>query len=65
MDDGGDHHPRGGIRCDVGRMASAFKTLVRNGAMSIPRWLEEQGFDVVASYEALARRLCHVRAFLF
>lgn len=33
------------ITVDVGRMASAFKTLVRNGAMSIPRWLEEQGFD--------------------
>lgn len=33
------------ITVDVGRLASAFKTLTRNGAMSIPRWLEEQGFD--------------------
>lgn len=33
------------ITVDVGRMASAFKTLVRNGAMSIPRWMEEQGWD--------------------
>jgi capsid protein len=33
------------ITVDVGRMASAFKTLTRNGAMSIPRFLEEQGLD--------------------
>lgn len=33
------------ITVDVGRMATAFKTLVRNGAMSIPRFLEEQGLD--------------------
>ena len=33
------------ITVDVGRMATAFKTLTRNGAMSIPRFLEEQGLD--------------------
>jgi len=33
------------ITVDVGRMATAFKTLVRNGAMSIPRFFEEQGLD--------------------
>ena len=33
------------LTVDVGRMASAFKTLVRNGAMSIPRFMEEQGLD--------------------
>jgi len=33
------------LTVDVGRMATAFKTLVRNGAMSIPRFLEEQGLD--------------------
>jgi glutaredoxin len=26
-------------------MAAAFKTLTRNAGMSIPRFLEEQGFD--------------------
>jgi hypothetical protein len=33
------------LTVDVGRMASAFKTLTRNAGMSIPRFLEEQGFD--------------------
>lgn len=33
------------ITVDVGRMASAFKTLTRNAGMSIPRFLEEQGLD--------------------
>jgi capsid protein len=33
------------ITVDVGRMATAFKTLTRNAGMSIPRFLEEQGLD--------------------
>jgi capsid protein len=33
------------LTVDIGRMASAFKILVRNGAMSIPRFMEEQGLD--------------------
>lgn len=33
------------LTVDVGRMATAFKTLTRNAGMSIPRFLEEQGLD--------------------
>lgn len=33
------------ITVDIGRMATAFKTLTRNAGMSIPRWFNEQGFD--------------------
>lgn len=33
------------ITVDVGRMATAFKTLTRSAGMSIPRWFEEQGLD--------------------
>jgi capsid protein len=33
------------LTVDIGRMAAAFKILVRNGAMSIPRFMEEQGLD--------------------
>lgn len=33
------------LTADIKGMAQAFKILVRNGAMSIPRFLEEQGLD--------------------
>ena len=33
------------LTVDVGRMATAFKTLTRSAGMSIPRWFEEQGLD--------------------
>lgn len=36
------------LTVDIGRMATAFKTLTRNCGMSIPRWIEEQGLDAYA-----------------
>lgn len=33
------------LTVDLGRMATAFKTLTRNAGMSIPRFLDEQGLD--------------------
>ncbi|WP_395736287.1 phage portal protein [Prosthecobacter sp.] len=35
------------LTVDVGRMATAFKTLTRSAGMSIPRWFEEQGLDPI------------------
>lgn len=49
------------ISVDVGRMATAFKTLTRNAGMSIPRWLEEQGLDAYAEMRDNVRFLRAVR----
>lgn len=49
------------ITVDVGRMASAFKTLTRNAGMSTPRFLEEQGLDADAEMRAHIRFLGRVK----
>lgn len=49
------------ITVDVGRMASAFKTLTRNAGMSTPRFLEEQGLDADAEMRAHIRYLGRVK----
>jgi len=33
------------LTADIKGMAQSFKILARNGALSIPRWMEEQGLD--------------------
>lgn len=47
------------LTVDVGRMASAFKTLTRNAGMSIPRFLEEQGLD---AYEEMRDHIKFLKA---
>jgi len=49
------------ITVDVGRMASAFKTLTRSAGMSIPRWFEEQGLDGVIEMQEHVTFLKKVR----
>lgn len=49
------------LTVDVGRMASAFKTLTRNAGMSIPRFLEEQGLDAYAEMRDQIRFLQFVK----
>ena len=50
------------ITVDVGRMASAFKTLTRNAGMSIPRFLEEQGLDADLEMDSQVRFLARTKA---
>lgn len=47
------------LTVDVGRMATAFKTLTRNAGMSIPRFLEEQGLD---AYEEMRDHVKFLKA---
>lgn len=49
------------IIVDVGRMATAFKTLTRNAGMSIPRFIEEQGLDAYAEIRDQVRFLKFVK----
>jgi capsid protein len=49
------------LTVDVGRMATAFKTLTRNAGMSIPRFLEEQGLDAYAEMRDQIRFLKFIR----
>lgn len=50
------------ITVDVGRMATAFKTLTRNAGMSIPRFLEEQGLDADMEMDSQIRFLARTKA---
>lgn len=49
------------LTVDVGRMATAFKTLTRNAGMSIPRFLEEQGLDAYAEMRDQIRFLRFIK----
>lgn len=49
------------LTVDVGRMATAFKTLTRNAGMSIPRFLEEQGLDAYSELRDQIRFLKFVK----
>ena len=50
------------ITVDVGRMATAFKTLTRSAGMSIPRWFEEQGLDPMGEMREHIKFLKGVRS---
>jgi capsid protein len=50
------------LTVDIGRMATAFKTLTRSAGMSIPRWFEEQGLDGIRELSEHIKFLKRVKA---